>query len=77
MTHITFDLWPTAYCFLRTHRLRQQVSSGSHPRFARNVGSGEPLATAKDFRVANQRVFHDATHPSSILLPVYNETANK
>jgi len=77
IAHISFDLWPTAYCFLKTHRLRLQVSSGSHPRFMRNLGSAEPLATAVNFRVANQKIFHDANHPSSILLPVCDLTSSK
>ncbi|MGI0083743.1 MAG: CocE/NonD family hydrolase, partial [Nitrososphaerales archaeon] len=72
VTHITFDLWPTAYSFLKGNRIRLQVSSGSHPRFARNLGSGEPLATATNFKVAHQQIFHDVNRPSSIILPVYN-----
>jgi hypothetical protein len=42
---IRVDLWPTAHRFATGHRIRLQVSGGSHPRFARNLGSGEPLAT--------------------------------
>ena len=38
-------LWPTAQRFRKGHRIRVQVSSGAHPRFARNLGTGEPLAT--------------------------------
>jgi putative CocE/NonD family hydrolase len=68
---ITFDLWPTACCFQKSHRMGLQVSSGSHPRFARNLGSGEPIATAKNFVVAHQKVFHDALHPSSVSVPVF------
>jgi putative CocE/NonD family hydrolase len=67
---LCIDLWPTAHCFRRGHRLRVQVSSGAHPRFARNPGSGEPLATATQLVVADQAVYHDPTHPSAILLPV-------
>ena len=75
--HITFDLWPTAHCFLVGHRMRLQVSSGSHPRFLRNLGSGEPIATATTFRVAHQEIMHDSMHPSSVLLPVYEGVAGK
>ena len=42
----TVRLWPTAYRFKRGHRIRVQVSSGAFPRYARNPGTGEPLATA-------------------------------
>jgi hypothetical protein len=65
-----FTLWPTAHVFRRGHRLRLQVSSGAHPRYARNTGTGEPLATATTLAQADQRVFHDPGHPSAILLPV-------
>ncbi len=64
------DLWPTAHAFRAGHRIRLQVSSGAHPRFARNLGTGEPLATATRMRVAHQAVHHDPEHPSVIVLPV-------
>jgi hypothetical protein len=67
---LCLDLFPTAYRFERGHRIRAQVSSGAHPRFARNTGSGEPLATATTLKVAEQTVYHDAAHPSAIVLPV-------
>src|SRR5205814_3594535 len=33
---VTFNLWPTAHHFATGHRIRVQVSSGAHPRYARN-----------------------------------------
>jgi putative CocE/NonD family hydrolase len=68
--HITIDLWPTAHRFLRGHRVRLQVSSGAHPRYARNTGSGEPLASATKLVIADQSIYHDPDHPSSIELSV-------
>ncbi len=67
---VEIDLWPTAYRFCRGHRIRLQVSSGAHPRYARNPGSGEPLGTATKLVVADQAVYHDPAHPSAVLLPV-------
>jgi putative CocE/NonD family hydrolase len=67
---LNIDLWPTAYRFKRGHRIRVQVSSGAHPRWARNPGSGEPLATAGTLYTADQTVFHDPAHPSAMILPV-------
>jgi putative CocE/NonD family hydrolase len=66
---VEIELWPTANCFQKGHRIRLQVSSGAHPRFARNPGSGDPLATASRLIPADQEVFHDPGHPSAILLP--------
>ncbi len=68
--HLQLDLWPTAYRFRTGQRIRVQVSSGAHPRFVRNLGTGEPLATATKMLVADQAVYHDPEHPSAILLPV-------
>jgi uncharacterized protein len=67
---ITIELWPTANCFQRGHRLRLQVCSGAHPRLSRNLGKGEPLATATEWQGAEQMVYHDAAHPSALILPV-------
>ena len=68
--HIRIEVWPTAYHFRKGQRLRVQISSGAHPRFARNLGSGEPLATGTKLRVADQTVYHDPDHPSALVLPV-------
>ena len=67
---LRIELWPTAHRFRRGHRLRLQVSSGAHPRLARNTGSGEPLRTATKLVAAEQDVFHDPLHPSSLVLNV-------
>jgi putative CocE/NonD family hydrolase len=67
---VTVELWPAAHRFRAGHQIRLQVSSGAHPRFARNPGDGEPLATAATLRVAEQAVHHDPDHPSAVLLPV-------
>lgn len=67
---VRVELWPTAHCFKRGHRIRLQVAGGSHPRFARNPGSGEPLASATTLLAADHAVYHDPEHPSALLLPV-------
>ena len=64
------ELWPTAHRFPAGHRIRFQVSSGAHPRYARNLGSGEPLATGTTLVAARQAVFHDPARPSGVLLPL-------
>jgi putative CocE/NonD family hydrolase len=64
------SLAPTAITFRRGHRIRLQVSSGAHPLFVRNTGSGERLATAAHLVATEVEIFHDAAHPSAIELPV-------
>jgi len=67
---VTVRLWPTAYRFVRGHRIRVQVSSGAFPRFARNPGTGEPHNTATTLLLADQTVHHDPAHPSAVILPI-------
>jgi putative CocE/NonD family hydrolase len=69
---VKFDLWPTANRFKRGQRIRLQVSSGAHPRFPRNPGSGEPVGSEYTLKLAEQLVYHDSLHPSSVTLPITN-----
>jgi len=69
-TAVSVTLWPTGHRFGVGHRVRVQVASGAHPRFARNLGTGEPLATGTSMRPARLTVHHDPDHPSAITLPV-------
>lgn len=68
--HVHVDMWPTAMTFRHGERVRLQVASGAHPLFARNLGTGEPIATASRMQAADQQVFHDPAHPSALELPV-------
>jgi putative CocE/NonD family hydrolase len=67
---LELSLAPTANTFRAGHRIRLQVSSGAHPLYARNLGTGEPLSTGTNMRPADQEVFHDAARPSCITLPI-------
>ena len=67
---VAFDLWPMGHRFAAGHRIRLQVSSGAHPRYARNPGTGEDPATATVLRPVDIEVLHDAVHPSALVLPV-------
>lgn len=64
------EMWPTGYRLRRGHRLRVQVAAGAFPRFARNHGTGEPLADAVAMRPCRHEVYHDPAHPSCVVLPV-------
>jgi putative CocE/NonD family hydrolase len=67
---VRVQMWPTAITYRRGHRIRLQVSSGAHPLFVRNLGSGEPLATGVTMVPSDVRVYHDDGHPSAIELPM-------
>jgi putative CocE/NonD family hydrolase len=68
---LNFRLHATAHCFRRDHRLRLIVSSGAHPRYARNTGTSEPFGTATRLSPVEMEIFHDPARPSAIHLPVY------
>ncbi|MGY1666109.1 CocE/NonD family hydrolase [Geodermatophilus sp. SYSU D00696] len=67
---VDVELFPTAYRFRAGHRLRVHVAGGAFPRFARNLGTAEPFATATVGRPCRFEVHHDAAHPSRLELPV-------
>lgn len=64
------DLWATGNLFQRGHRIRLYVSSSNFPRFNRNLNTGEPVATGTRIVRATQTIYHDADHPSALVLPV-------
>lgn len=68
---IKLRLHHCAHTFLRGHAIRLQVSSGAHPRFARNTGTGEPVGTATRLVQQGQSIFHDSMRPSRLILPVW------
>lgn len=67
---LNIRLHATAHCFRREHRIRLQVSSGAHPRYARNTGTAEPFADATTLVPADVEIFHDPLRPSVVILPV-------
>jgi putative CocE/NonD family hydrolase len=66
---IRVELSPTAQLFRRGRRVRIQVSSGAHPRFARNLGSDERHDVGTVMFAAEQAILSDESHPSAIILP--------
>jgi len=61
-------------CRVKTgQRLRLLVASGAHPRFARNLGFLGNQTLMTEMRPALQTVFHDAAHPSALVLPIMQE----
>jgi putative CocE/NonD family hydrolase len=59
----------TAHRFRAGHRIRLQVSGGAHPRFARNLGTGEPPGQATRGVGVTHRIGHNSAAPSSVTLP--------
>ena len=66
---VVFNLWPLGHRLAAGHRIRLQVSSGAHPRYARNPGTGENPATATEMRAVEVELLHGGGHPSMLALP--------
>ena len=68
---VALELWPLGHRFAAGHRIRLALSSGAHPRFARNPGTGEDPAGAhpEGMRAVEIEVLRDAEHPSHVTLP--------
>jgi putative CocE/NonD family hydrolase len=64
------DCWSTSNCFLAGHRIRVEISSSNFPQFDRNPNTGHPFALDTELSSATQTIYHDAAHPSHIVLPV-------
>ena len=64
------EMYPTSIVFRRGHRIRLDISSSNFPRFDVNPNTGEPLNNNRRWAIAENAVYHDAQHPSHILLPI-------
>jgi len=64
------DLWQTGITIPAGHRLRVEVASASFPFFSRNLNTGGHNEKETEYVAAEQTIYHDARHPSHILLPV-------
>jgi putative CocE/NonD family hydrolase len=62
--------FPTGNVFKKGHRIRIDISSSNFPRFDVNPNTGEPLGTHRRMIVADNSIYHDAAHPSHVVLPI-------
>jgi putative CocE/NonD family hydrolase len=64
------DLWNTSQRFGVGHRIALQISSSAFPKYDRNLNTGESLANSTEMQRAEQMIYHDADHPSRLILPI-------
>ena len=67
------DLWETCIAFNAGHRIRVSLSSSNHDRFDVNPNTGEPWNQHTHMQSATNTIYHDAQHPSHILLRVTSD----
>ncbi|MBE3559246.1 MAG: CocE/NonD family hydrolase [Ktedonobacteraceae bacterium] len=68
--HYTIDCWNTSQVFQAGHCIGLEIMSSAFPRYDRNLNTGAPLGQTSEYTVAHQRIYHDASHPSALILPV-------
>lgn len=66
----TIHVWPTSYLFPAGARIRLEISSSDFPQFAPNPNTGQPFGTDTTWQAADQTIYHDPAHPSSVTLPI-------
>ena len=66
---LTIPLHATAHSFRPGHRLRLLIASGAHPRYARNPGTGDHIASATRLAAYDVEIGHAGT---GVTLPVYD-----
>ncbi len=69
------DVWYTAQVFQAGHRIGLQIASAAFPKYARNLNTGGDLASETELLQAEQTIYHDAEHPSALVLPVIPSNA--
>lgn len=67
---VTIELPPTSNLFVAGHRIRLDISSSNFPRFDVNGNTGENPAWSPLKIPAENSVYHEAEHPSNVMLPV-------
>jgi putative CocE/NonD family hydrolase len=64
------NVWSTSNVFRKGHVLRLEISSSNSPRFNRNLNTGGEAATGQKYVSATNTIYHDAGHPSALILPI-------
>lgn len=72
VTEVKWELPDVAHTFLKGHRIMIQIQSSWFPLADRNPQKFIDIYKAddSDFQKATIRIYHDAEHPSKIILPV-------
>ena len=66
----TIELYPMSNVFLKGQRIRLTVTSSSFPKWYPNGNTGKEMMEDRPGLVATNTIYHDADHPSKLILPV-------
>jgi putative CocE/NonD family hydrolase len=64
------ELGVIAHSFQPGHRIRIDISSSAAPLYNPNQNTGNPIVTDTEWKTAHQRIVHDQSHPSALILPI-------
>jgi putative CocE/NonD family hydrolase len=67
------EIWPTSNLFRAGHQIRLEISSSNFPHYARNLNTGAEFGATTEMIKARQTIYHDAEHPSHLVLPIMPE----
>jgi len=73
---LTIDLLGVANRFQKGHRIRLDIASSNFPFFDVNPNTGERLGHHTHTVIATNSIYHDADHPSHIVLPLFSMEAS-
>ncbi len=66
-------MWDTCQRFAPGHRIRLEVASSAHPKFAVNLGIAGDQTIATEATIAHNTLHHDAARPSRLVLTIKRE----
>jgi putative CocE/NonD family hydrolase len=64
------EMYPVSNLFKAGHRIRLSVTSSSFPKWYPNGNTGREIDEDAPPVVARNTIYHDAEHPSSVILPI-------
>ena len=66
---LTLNRLLTSNTFLKSHRIRLQISGAFYPHFSRNLQTGQSEIAFRDSQVGHIVIHHDREHFSKVVLP--------
>jgi putative CocE/NonD family hydrolase len=67
---VVVEMWDTAQRLQPGHRIRVEIASSAHPKFAVNLGTGADETQATGGVIARNVLYHDADRPSRLVVTV-------
>ncbi|MFP4460241.1 MAG: CocE/NonD family hydrolase [Candidatus Zixiibacteriota bacterium] len=72
---VEIELRDLAQSFQPGHRIRIVISGSIYPLYDRNLNNGGPMYEEGDSLISTTCVYHNSSHPSMLILPIYESEA--